>query len=218
MDHMLDRDKNPRNAAMHPMLEGAAGGLSRVMDELAHGVFVTTVKGTLVHANLAARHELARQRILTVQEGQLQTCDAGQARLLTQALAKAESGRRSLVALRCDTQRFSLAVLPLRPERPRDLPCATLVLSRPVVCDAVMMCFFARTHGLTPSEEQVLGILCQGYSAPEIAVQLNVAVSTIRSHVRSLCAKTQSNGVRALLGQIAVLPPLGASQLQDPLH
>jgi DNA-binding NarL/FixJ family response regulator len=38
----------------------------------------------------------------------------------------------------------------------------------------------------------VLAILCQGYSAPEIAVQLNVAVSTVRSHVRSLCAKTQS--------------------------
>jgi DNA-binding CsgD family transcriptional regulator len=86
------------------------------------------------------------------------------------------------------------------------------------VCDAVMLCFFARTHGLTPTEEQVLAILCQGYSAPQIAVQLNVAVSTVRSHVRSMCAKTHTNGVRALVGQVAVLPPIGAAYLQDALH
>jgi DNA-binding CsgD family transcriptional regulator len=82
----------------------------------------------------------------------------------------------------------------------------------------VMLCFFARTHGLTPAEEQVLGILCQGHSTPQIAVQLKVAVSTIRSHVRSMCAKTHSRGVRALVGQIAVLPPIGAARLLDPLH
>ena len=54
--------------------------------------------------------------------------------------------------------------------------------------------------------------------AEEIAEQLDVAVSTVRSHVRSMCAKTHSNGVRALVGQVAVLPPIGAAHLQDPLH
>ena len=70
----------------------------------------------------------------------------------------------------------------------------------------------------TPTEEQVLAILCQGYSAPEAARQLEVAVSTVRSHVRSMCTKTAANGVRALVGQVAVLPPIGAAHLQAPLH
>jgi DNA-binding CsgD family transcriptional regulator len=48
-------------------------------------------------------------------------------------------------------------------------------------------------------------------------VQLKVAVSTVRSHVRSLCAKTHSNGVRALVGRVAVLPPLGTA-VHDPVH
>ena len=61
---------------------------------------------------------------------------------------------------------------------------------------------------LTATEEQVLGILCQGYSAPQAARQLKVAVSTVRSHVRSLCAKTRSNGVRELVSRVAVLPPV----------
>jgi DNA-binding CsgD family transcriptional regulator len=109
-------------------------------------------------------------------------------------------------------------VLPLRPDRPLEAPNVALVFSRSSVCDPVMLCFFARTHGLTPSEEQVLAILCQGCSAPQAAVQLGVAVSTVRSHVRSMCVKTHANGVRALVGQVAVLPPIGAAHLHAPIH
>jgi DNA-binding CsgD family transcriptional regulator len=200
-------------------LEGSASGLSLVMDELAHGVLLASAKGQLLHANQAARHELARRQVLTVQGGQLQTTDVAQSRVLVQALAKAETGRRSLIDLRAPSKaRVSIAVVPLRNDRAYGAAAVALVFSRASVCDAVMLCFFARTHGLTPSEEQVLAILCQGYSAPQIAVQLKVAVSTVRSHVRSMCAKTHTNGVRALVGQVAVLPPIGAAYLQDNLH
>jgi DNA-binding CsgD family transcriptional regulator len=205
-------------ACTHGAPEAAAGGLSLVMDELAYGVLLASAKGQLLHANLTARHELARRKVLAVHDGHLQACDATQARVLGQALSKAEGGRRSLIALRSGPTRLNVAVVPLRAERPDHPAAVALILSRASVCDAVMLCFFARTHGLTPSEEQVLGILCQGFSAPEVAEQLHVAVSTVRSHVRSLCAKTQCNGVRALVGMVAVLPPIGAAHIQDPLH
>lgn len=205
-------------AFTHRLREAAASGLSLVMDELAYGVLLASAEGQLLHANQTARHELARRRLLAVNEGQVQTADAGQSRVLVQAFAKAESGRRSLIALRAGGSRLSIAVVPLRPDRPGTAAAVALIFSRASVCDSVMLCFFARTHGLTPCEEQVLAILCQGHSAPEVAQQLNVAVSTVRSHVRSLCAKTQSNGVRALVGQVAVLPPVGASHLHDALH
>jgi DNA-binding CsgD family transcriptional regulator len=71
-----------------------------------------------------------------------------------------------------------------------------------------MLGFFSRKHGLTPTEQQVLGILCDGLSAPQVAEQLHVAVSTVRSHIRSMCAKTRTNGVRELVGRLAVLPPV----------
>jgi DNA-binding CsgD family transcriptional regulator len=204
----------PRNR-----MEGAGSGLALVMDELAHGVLVASAKGQLMHANQAARHELARREVLSVDDGHLHTADARQSRILVQALARAETGRRSLIALRSgDDAQLSIALVPLRSDSPEGTPAIALVFSRASVCDALMLCFFARTHGLTPTEEQVLSILCQGYSTPQIAVQLSVAVSTIRSHVRSMCAKTQSHGVRALVGKVAVLPPLGMPRLHDPLH
>jgi DNA-binding CsgD family transcriptional regulator len=33
-------------------------------------------------------------------------------------------------------------------------------------------------------------------------------VSTIRSHVRSICAKTRASGVREIVRRVAVLPPV----------
>ena len=193
--------------------------LAPFMDELSHGVLVASLRGQLLHANHSGRDELARRNVLTLRDGVLHTIDAAQSRVLAHALAKAETGRRSLMALRGPgRQRVSIAVLPLRPDRPLGTPNVALVFSRSSVCDPVMLCFFARTHGLTPTEEQVLAILCQGHSAPQTAVQLGVAVSTVRSHVRSMCVKTHANGVRALVSQVAVLPPIRAAHLHAPIH
>ncbi len=217
MDHLEEGVRSAGALASPPESPGL--GLAPFMDELSHGVLLASLRGQLLHANQAGRHELARRHVLMVHEGLLHTIDAAQSRILVQALGKAETGRRSLMALRtAGRQRVSIAVVPLRPERPLDTPNVALVFSRGSVCDPVMLCFFARTHGLTPSEEQVLGILCQGYSAPQTAVHLGVAVSTVRSHVRSMCAKTHANGVRALVGQVAVLPPIGTAHLHDPIH
>jgi DNA-binding CsgD family transcriptional regulator len=198
--------------------ETVGGALTLLMDELAHGVVVASAEGRVLHANQAARRELLRRQALCVHEGRLQGHDPKQSRLLLQALAKGATGRRSMLSLRSPGGwALSIAVVPLRSEAPNQGAALGLFLSRASVCDTLMLCFFARMHGLTNTEEQVLAILCQGYSAPQVAQQLNVAVSTVRSHVRSLCTKTQCNGVRALVGRVAVLPPLGAS-LHHAVH
>lgn len=201
-----------------PAGDGVGAALTLLMDELAHGVVLASPQGRVLHANQAARHELSKRQALAIHEGHLQAQDPKHARTLLQALAKGATGRRSLVNLpTAGGWTLSVAVVPLRSDGPAQQPTIGLFLSRASVCDTLMLCFFARTHGLTTSEEQVLAILCQGYSAPQVAVQLKVAVSTVRSHVRSLCAKTQSNGVRTLVGRVAVLPPLGPA-LHHPVH
>ena len=199
--------------------EDWGGGLALLMDELAHGVLVASAQGRVLHANQAARQELSRRQLVSICDGLLQGPDPKQSRVLLQALAKAGIGLRSLVSLRTEEGwSLSIAVLPLRPESEHHAGSVALVFSRASVCDALMLCFFARSYNLTNCEEQVLAILCQGYSAPEIALQLHVAVSTVRTHVRSLCTKTQSSGVRALVRRVAVLPPLGPSRRHDAVH
>lgn len=205
-----------------PRLDGRSGlglELVQVMDELAYGVVVATGQARVLHANQSARHELARRRALAVEQGVLRPTTAEGARLLQEGLAKAMQGKRSLVTLGAvPGPALSMVLVPLQAEsRPKETTVG-LLFARAAVCDPLMLCFFARSHHLTPAEEQVLGVLCQGYSAPEAALQLKVAVSTVRSHVRSLCAKTRSSGVRELVNRLAVLPPVAPALWHEPMH
>jgi DNA-binding CsgD family transcriptional regulator len=208
-------------ARAHPGIAGALSApLEVVLDELAYGVAVATATGELVHANHAARHELGRQEALWVQGGRLRAQTPQDLQVLQQALAKAATGRRSLVTLAGpQSQRLSVAVVPMRRQQEGAPVHVALMFSRPSVCGSLMLCFFARSHSLTTAEENVLAILCEGCSAPEIARKLKVAVSTVRSHVRSLCAKTRSSGVRELVNRVAMLPPLAPAPLMhEAMH
>lgn len=111
------------------------------------------------------------------------------------AAAKNESSAESDQKMIPQEVALLLSVIPLNKEVSTDL----------------MLNYFSRFHQITKSEEGVLKILCAGYSAPQIADQLQLAVSTVRSHVRSLCFKTGSTGVRDLVGRITPLIVLAAA-------
>jgi DNA-binding CsgD family transcriptional regulator len=197
---------------------GSVTGLAALMDEFAHATLVTTIDGRVVHANQAARHELARSRIILIQRGVVQACREDCDTELHLALGRAGEGKRSLLQLdACDGPGLPVAVLPLK-SAPGEGARAAIVFARPAVCDPLMLCFFAQRHGLTHTEQQVLRLLCEGLSAPQIARQMNVAVSTVRSHVRGLSIKTRSSGIRELVGRLAVLPPVAPAFPHEAVH
>ncbi|MBI5277630.1 MAG: helix-turn-helix transcriptional regulator [Burkholderiales bacterium] len=196
---------------------GVAAGLGLLLDELAHGVLILGPDARVLHANHAARQELARRHLPAVGHRLLEALRAQEGQALQDVLHRGMLGKRSLVTLALgEGPALPLAVVPLKADGPGR--GVALVFSRAAVCDSLMLCFFARCHGLTPTEELVLGILCQGCSAPEVAARLEVAVSTVRSHVRSLCAKTRSSGVRELVKRVSLLPPVAPPLWHEPVH
>jgi DNA-binding CsgD family transcriptional regulator len=92
-------------------------------------------------------------------------------------------------------------------------PVGALVFARAAVSHPAAVAFFAREYGLTQAEESVLRELCHGLRPQDIARRLNIAVSTVRSHLRSLCQKTSSHGRVELLRHLALLPPLSMFDL-----
>src|SRR5437870_3748886 len=89
------------DAALLPTgAEAVGGALTVLMDELAHGVVVTSAEGRVLHANHVARQELTRRQVLFVHDGLLQAHDPKQSKLLIQALAKGGAGLRSMISLR----------------------------------------------------------------------------------------------------------------------
>jgi DNA-binding CsgD family transcriptional regulator len=196
-----------------PVSETAADGgpalLALLVDELAHGVLVISARGWILHANQAARCELARAVVLKAHQGELQVVSVADSKRFKKAFDHAVDGLRSFVELSAGGAACTLALVPLGRQAGRHCERIAVFLSRAGVCESSVFGSFARSHGLTRTEAQVLVFLCQCLSTPQIALQMSVAVSTVRSHVRSLCLKTASSGVRALVNRVAILPPLG---------
>lgn len=193
--------------------DSGSGLLALLVDELAHGVLLISAQGRILHANQVARRELERGVVLNTRRGELEVASPAGGKAFQHALAKALSGKRSLIKLCAKDAGFMLAVIPLNHRAGAPCEHIALFLSRVGVSESGVFGAFARSHGLTRTEEQVLVFLCRSLGTPEIALQMKVAVSTVRSHVRSLCNKTASRGVRELVNLVAILPPIAPLQL-----
>jgi DNA-binding CsgD family transcriptional regulator len=187
----------------------AGDALTLLFDELSHGVVVISEQRRILHINDAARRELARCGVLQACDGELEALSPIDGNTLQAALLKAAAGKRCLLRLNASGISLTLSVVPLRQDHGGAHDRIALFFARTGLNDSGTFASFARSHGLTPTEEQVLAFLCNSLSTPEIAARMKVAVSTVRSHVRSVCAKTLSSGVRELLHRIAMLPPVG---------
>jgi DNA-binding CsgD family transcriptional regulator len=188
--------------------DSSADLLGLLVDELAHGVMIVNTQGWILHANRVALAMLQRGTGLGTTHGGLKLNAAADQTQLGMALAKAAVGKRSLVRLAHATGHTHLTVVPLHRQPAGTCDRIALLFSREDACEPHQLAAFASTHRLTRTEEQVLHLLCRCLRAPEVALEMKVAVSTIRTHVRSLCAKTATRGVRQLINRVAALPPL----------
>ena len=114
-----------------------------------------------------------------------------------------------MITLGHGEQAVSVAVVPLATVAADDTPHLTLlVFGKRHMCEALSAHWFARSHGLTPAEIRVLAALCEGRRPSDVATAQGVALSTVRTQIGSIRAKTGAESIRALVRQVAVLPPL----------
>jgi DNA-binding CsgD family transcriptional regulator len=183
--------------------------LAQVIDEVDYGLVLLTPEGRVCHANRAARRELDRCHPLLMIGDELHAGYPHDAQLLQDALhGAAQRGLRRLLKLGDAAERVTVAIVPLA-ELPYDTARGVLlVMGKRQVCEELTVEWFARAHRLTLAETTVVKGLCADLTPLEIAQRQGVGLATIRTQIGSIRAKTQSNSIRALVRQVAMLPPL----------
>jgi DNA-binding CsgD family transcriptional regulator len=183
--------------------------LDAVLDELDYGLLLLGADARVLRANHAARAELEGEHPLCVAAGRIGARDAAAAPMLADAIAAAaHRGLRRLLVLGEGAGRVNVSVVPLPAPAAERRRAVLLVLGKRRVCESLSVQWFARSHGLTLAETQVLEALCGGDGPAEIASRHGVALSTVRTQIGSVRAKTGAASIRALVRQVAVLPPL----------
>lgn len=207
---------------------GAAGGelaadaglLRTLLDHLQLGILALGPDGRLQHANRAARMHCARHPELRLDEHERlvgtppadRLAGTSPADRLARAIAAARAGRWSLVTLgsqgcAADAEPPAIAVVPLGRCDGGD-GAVLLLFSPPLGADALAMQLFARAAGLTSAEARVLRALADGRAPSQIARQHEVALSTVRSQVGSIRAKTGARSITDLARAVGRLPPV----------
>lgn len=184
--------------------------LAATFDEIDYGMVLLNDSTQVMHVNHAARAELDGQHPLQLVGRELRARRPQDAAPLHEALrAAGKRGLRKLVTLGEGSHRLSVSVVPLVASAGNDGDTTTLVmLGKRHVCEALSVQGFARSHGLTGAETRVLVSLCNGAPPGEVAAQVGVAISTVRTQIGSIRQKTGAESIRDLVRQVAVLPPL----------
>lgn len=211
MDGMLGRSQELGWMAAYRGPERRRGGAERwwrhALDEIDLGVCLVGAGGRVLYANYTARDQLGPESPLQVVDGQLHTHQRADQQRLDQALQEAQQrGLRHLICLGRGVQRLSLSVLPMQEAGQQHQ--ALLVLGKRNLCGTLPMLAFAREHQLTSAEQQVLQALCEGLQPQEIAQRHGVAISTVRTQIASVRAKTATESIRDLVAMVAQLPPM----------
>ena len=182
--------------------------LAAALDELDYGIVLLQDDMRIVHINDAARVELDELHPLQLIGDELRARLGRDINPLHEAVQSAAArGLRRLLTLGEDSRGVSISVVPLEGAEV-DRRAVLVVLGKRAVCESLSIHGFARAHSLTTAETRVLVSLCNGVPPALAAQQLGVAVSTVRSQIQSIRAKTGSESIRALIQQIAVLPPV----------
>ncbi len=182
--------------------------LVRVLDEVGWGVLILDDGHTLTYANPVARRAFGRA--IALAGGRLAACRDEDQEPLSRALARARGGLRTMLPLARGDAATMAAIVPLRGVDPEDTDGrgVMVLLSRQAQADPVVIQLFACSHALTEAEGRVLALLCNGTCPNDIASELGVAISTIRTQLGAIRAKTRTASLRELAHRIAALPPM----------
>lgn len=193
-----------------PDLSGPASAFASV----PQAVLVLRCDRQLIYTNPAA------ESLLTLGEakaaaGRLECLGQLDAAELDRLLARAAAGATEEQGLwfgpDLQTGRVHAASLPARTARAAAWPEGALLLTvqrdAPRISQAARIAGLASRCGLSPSERQVLELLCAGLSVGQVADRLDVRVSTVRTHVRGLLEKTSAGRLMLLLAQMGAVSP-----------
>lgn len=179
--------------------------LHRFLDALDFGVLMLDPAAQVVYANHGAR-AMVTAPALSHWRGALPKRVAANDPLgkLVHACMRGQGG--GVVLGNAEPQMLALA-LPLEGTSPPAQPGGCmLLLARHAQAPSAVSDFVMRVFGLSPAEARVLPPLLRGSSPVEIAAELGVKISTVRSQLSSIFAKTGATRQQDLLRLLGNVP------------
>lgn len=181
-------------------VEEQRDAIASLMDRLPIALFIVDQNATIFEANLQARQLFGSSALLKEEQGRLVSATGKMNQRLHQAIQAAASASSPEMSealfLENDGEGqddLMVFVTPaVRREHTNKVPVAVFVSMRQGQPFSLPSSI-AELYGLTERELHMAELLMQGKSINEMAELSNVSVNTVRTHVKSIFAKTDTN-------------------------
>ncbi len=182
----------------------AAARLEETVDRLSTGVVLTEEHGRISYMNSSAERLLKASNTLKVSNGRLTAVRPasrdGLARVLAQSAAGSaplRTGQYSVPLPDEEGGGLIANVLPLEWREGRNplaglRGAAAVIVQDPAEIRAPPIEAFATLYGLTAAEQKVLEHIAEGQPPQQTADELGVSVTTVKTHLQKLFAKTNT--------------------------
>lgn len=193
---------------------------AELIDRLPQGIIVTDAAGRVGFANSTAEAIIAEGDGLAIRGGVLHASRRQETEELVRLIAEAGGSpdtrdRTSIKrtgAMRVSRpsmrQPLPLVVAPMRFDgsSPRGPLSVSITVSDPERLPETTAETLTRLYGLTATEAKLAVLLTRGYSPQAAAGQLDVSINTVRSHIRHLLLKTETERITDFVRRIVSGP------------
>ncbi len=192
-------------------LSERASHLAGAVDRLPHGMVTVTAKGSVVEANSVAEEIFAQRDGLTVNDGSLDASTYRAQRRLGALIERAlGSGLRSGGSLTCERPSgrasYVVHVVPLDTTTGSRRTAMVLIIDpdreTPPAADLLR-----DLYGLSRAETAVACRALHGLGVPAISEELHLSVTTVRTHLRAIFAKTGTHRQAELVRLLSTVIP-----------
>ncbi len=178
-----------------------------ILRSLSFGFAVVDGEGTLDYVNEASERWLRRRKELIVRDGRISARKPRNQQRLLEALRAATSGpRRTSVLLMedGDGRARTLIVMPIS-----RVPTRALIIFGREKNDQAMRDLLLESFGLTMAERRLARQLLTGKSLADAAAEANLTISTARSYLKRIFAKTGMHRQGQLIALYhSLMPPV----------
>lgn len=189
-------------------VEVPAAALAAVLDALPQPLLLVDARAVIRHLNRAGADLLRRGHVLRARNQLLIAADNGETHALQRAIARVAAGRERhvLLALTPASRDADVAVRLWRVATPA-LPFVALSTGASVT-ECLDLGAVRQLYGLTAAEARVAALVAAGRPLSEIAAELQIGRSTVRTHLQRVLAKTGAGRQSALASLLLSGPGL----------
>lgn len=195
------------------LAEGRARTAEAMLNLSVTASILLNAEGRIVHMNEAAQQMVASADGLMVREERLVPVERAQQPEFSALVAECitaepqHPGGALAVRRRSLKRPLQLLITPCRvADKRRDSVRALVLATDPESTVEYPDAVLRRTYGLTPAETEVANAILTGFSLEEIAQLRGVSITTVRSQLKALMAKTETERQSDLVRLLSTLP------------